>query len=226
MFQRVTKVRKLLYYISDIHLERGYKNIMNTKHPYLLLAGDIGYPKQEIYKEFLLNKSQEYEKVFILTGNHEYDNSKSNVEIEERINNICEMRNNLFFLQEKTIILDEVNKIKLSGCTLFSELPKSKNKYFLKHSEWLKKEVDNDKNYNYIIATHHCPSLTLINKNNYKTYLPRYFVSEQYDVYSKNNVFMWIYGHTHHNYNAIFNETFFTSNQFGYYKKPLKNFRK
>ena len=61
---------------SDTHLE-FYKNIESFPEfpvtaEYLILAGDIGYPEQQIYKDFLKMVSERYKKVIVIAGNHEY----------------------------------------------------------------------------------------------------------------------------------------------------------
>ena len=66
-------------YISDIHLESMNNNDYNQflqlfqpSAPILILAGDIGNPYQPRYHEFLQYINNKYEKIFLITGNHEY----------------------------------------------------------------------------------------------------------------------------------------------------------
>ena len=97
---------KLFYYLSDLHLEKDFKRIFNinkyTKdRPYLILLGDIGYVNQQSYKDFLYGISGRFDKIFIVAGNHEYDSNKTLNEINLEIENICNRRNNLLFLQQK-----------------------------------------------------------------------------------------------------------------------------
>ena len=71
-------INKLLQYVSDLHLEKGFKRNIIPKKPNLILGGDIGYVFKKSYEEFLLYKiSPNFEKVFILSGNHEYDTFKN-----------------------------------------------------------------------------------------------------------------------------------------------------
>jgi len=69
----INKSFSLLQFSSDIHLERGYKRDIIPIKPYLVLAGDIGYPNQDSYKQFLLGMSHKFDKVFVISGNHEFD---------------------------------------------------------------------------------------------------------------------------------------------------------
>ena len=58
--------------ISDIHLEFGAIKKISKCADYLILAGDIGYPDQKLFKDFLSNTSKIFNKVFYVAGNHEY----------------------------------------------------------------------------------------------------------------------------------------------------------
>jgi len=63
---------------SDIHLEfEGcYERMPKIKavspDNVLVLAGDIGKPSQPIYKQFLNEMAQQFAKVIVVAGNHEY----------------------------------------------------------------------------------------------------------------------------------------------------------
>jgi len=224
MNRLMLKSSSLLQIASDLHLEIGFKRIIKPYKPFLILAGDIGYPSQTIYKDFILDMSSMFDKVFILSGNHEFDTLTNHFDIspiELRIKNICEMRNNLFYLQKTEHTIDEQDNIVLAGCTLFSELPKSKNSYHLDHSKWLQNITEQNKNY--IIATHHCPHISFITKK-FRNVAPRYFTSDQSHIFRKDNVFMWIFGHTHDNVNLIKDNTLFTTNQYGKFIYPITNY--
>ncbi len=64
--------------ISDLHLEMGSYFNLKAKAPYLLLVGDIGYPESQIYKDFLKQYSKKFDKIFYISGNHEYYQCKKN----------------------------------------------------------------------------------------------------------------------------------------------------
>jgi hypothetical protein len=61
-------------YISNLHLDLYPLGLFDIDAiaPYLLLAGDIGNPYQKKYELFLENISKKFEKIFIISGNHEY----------------------------------------------------------------------------------------------------------------------------------------------------------
>ena len=224
-----SKFNKLFYYISDIHLEKGYKRIFNinknmTDRPYLILLGDIGYVNQNIYKEFLYDMSDRFDKVFLLSGNHEYDGKKNVEEVNLEIENICQNKNNLLFLQQKTFKICDKDNIVLAGCTFWSKLPKLKYKYHLEDKKWLYKTIKNNPINNYIVATHHCPLFQCLNSKYYlKT--SDYFATDQSELLKEHNLLLWIHGHSHFNKDINIYDKWVLSNQYGSYDKSLKKFR-
>ena len=216
-------IRKHLQYISDLHLEKGFKRVIKPSKPYLLLGGDIGYPEKENYKNFLLEMSSQFDKVFILTGNHEYDeiNNYKHYEIEDRIKNICNMRNNLFYLQKDVHKLEDIY---IAGCTLWSSLPKSKTKYHLDHVKWLKNTLETNPEKKFIVATHHCPLYECLNIK-YEQTKHNYFASNQSEIIKLKNMSAWIYGHSHIHKDINIYGKWIVSNQYGSYLDPLYGFK-
>ena len=215
--QRITSLVK---YVSDLHLEKGFKRIIVPDKPLLILAGDIGYPEQESYKNFLLSTSDDFDKVFVVSGNHEYDNKHVDEfkNVDEKIENICNMRNNLFFLQKKSYSICNEHKINITGCTLWAEKPTSRYKYHLNHKEWLSGEIDKNTR-KHLIVTHHCP-YNKVGKKEFK-----YFGTDQSYILKKNNVVCWIYGHTHYNKNINLEGKPVITNQYGSYQNPLYGYK-
>lgn len=220
----INRIKDLIQYTSDLHLEKNFKRNIIAKKPYLILAGDIGYPNHDSYKHFLLNTSSNFDKVFVLAGNHEYDQNKNVFEVNNKIQNICNMRNNLFFLQQKTYTICEISNIKIAGCTLWSVFPKIKHRYHLEDTYWLYNTINENKDTYYVVATHHCPLYECVNiKYKYKTI--NYFASDQSRILKKNNLLMWIHGHTHYNRNLNIYDTLIVSNQYGSYQNPLYGYK-
>lgn len=217
------RANSLIQYVSDLHLEKGFKRNVNPKKPYLLLGGDIGMPCSLEYKEFLFDMSNNFDKVFVLSGNHEYDFSNNIYEVEQEINDICSAKNNLIYLQKNTHLICKENNLYIGGCTFWSKLPKSKFEYHLEHKKWLENLlIENNKN-NYVVATHHCPLLQCLNKS-FQNYVPNYFATDQTDIVKMNNLVCWIHGHSHINKNFSVYGKWILSNQYGSYKKPLYNY--
>ena len=60
-------------YISDLHLEfRDEYFDINNEADILILSGDIGNPYEDIYINFLIKISNNFDKIILITGNHEY----------------------------------------------------------------------------------------------------------------------------------------------------------
>jgi predicted phosphohydrolase len=210
---------QLLQYVSDLHLEKGFVRTIVPRKPNLVLCGDIGYPKQQIYKDFMLNTASCFDKVFIISGNHEYDNEIV-IDVENEIENICSMRNNLFFLQKKTHVLCPVNNISIAGCTMWSQFPHKKRKFHVNHVNWLEQTVKQNIKTNFVITTHHCPVYECLSKNS-NDRIREYFASDQSKILKENNVLKWIHGHSHINRDINIHGKNVVSNQYGSYEKPL-----
>lgn len=219
-----TKSNSLIQYVSDLHLERGFKRSIIPKKPYLLLGGDIGMPSSFEYKQFLFDMSNNFDKVYVISGNHEYDFCTNIHEVEQEINDICFAKNNLIYLQKKTDLLCENNNLYIAGCTFWSKLPKSKYEYHIEHKNWLENLLIDNKN-NYVIATHHCPLLQCLNKS-FQNYVPNYFATDQTNLIKMDNLVCWIHGHSHINKNFSIYGKWILSNQYGSYKNPLYNYLK
>ena len=56
--------------VSDIHLETVKNFAIIPKAPYLALLGDIGDPGSSRYLEFMREQARQFQKVFVLIGNH------------------------------------------------------------------------------------------------------------------------------------------------------------
>lgn len=120
-----------LQFLSDIHLENHKQevNILNFLKPsatYLAILGDLGYPNHENYKEFLRQASALFEKVFLVSGNHEYyitqyKEFNTMDDVNKLIQEICTNFPNIFYLNNKEYILDD--DIIILGTTLWSNIP-------------------------------------------------------------------------------------------------------
>jgi len=117
-------------YISDLHLEFyndsvNFEDVMKFDEDceIICLCGDIGYPEHSNYTKLLNFMSTKFKYVFIITGNHEYYDLKScNKTIENThlmISEICKKFNNVYFLNNNMIYLEEYHLVVL-GTTLWS----------------------------------------------------------------------------------------------------------
>jgi hypothetical protein len=117
-----------LQYISDIHLEY-LKQVPMIKPiaPHLALLGDIGNPFLPNYHELLKYASYNWEKIFLLTGNHEYwQENKTMQEVDEHIQSLSSKYKNIFFLNNSAHMV--TSQYMILGTTLWSYIrsePKS-----------------------------------------------------------------------------------------------------
>ena len=114
--------------LSDLHLE-VYKStipLMIARAPYLFLAGDIGnlsnLQSRMNLETFFSYVSDNWERVFYITGNHEYYHSTDNKDqLDQKYLQITQKYPNIDFLnlQKKPIYLENEN-VEILGCTLWS----------------------------------------------------------------------------------------------------------
>jgi len=219
----------MYHLISDIHLELypKAKDIISkeiVKDKILLLAGDIGNPSSNIYKTFITDMSNKYEKVFIVTGNHEYYQKyekKDDInkyyrydmdQVDNMINKFVLTLSNVHFLQRQSFIHNEIRYL---GCTLWSLSDSILSKYmsdyeyikdfttkisnnlFVQNVEWLRTELnkESDAYYATVVITHHLPSNKLIHKQYEEHPLNSFFASNLDELVEKAD--LWVCGHSH-----------------------------
>lgn len=150
-------------FMSDLHLEfstnkenTSFFNKIVSKVPYLILAGDIGNPFESHYSNFLQNVSSKFEKIFIITGNHEYYNKNGSRTTMDKVNRqvekIVDNYKNIVFLNNSSFLLDvDSRTIKILGTTLWSNIISSKR--IMVHTSM------NDYSKIYIDSSGDCPFL-------------------------------------------------------------------
>jgi len=233
---------------SDIHLEYytyiNFETLLTpNKHNILCLLGDIGDPKTNLYKQFILWCSQNFYYVLLLTGNHEYygsDIKSTNLLIKTIIKNM----QNVIFMNNNSFIY--CNKFLILGTTLWSYVPDEHkqyiqnfmndykyikdldvdktNKLFFENLNFLKNNVNIYKHkYIIIVLSHHTPSFHNTSDPTYNNSLSTYAFSTDINI---KEIHTWCYGHTHYNNDFIKNNTRILSNQRGYKNKILSNYKK
>lgn len=225
-----------IQYVSDIHLEFVSKlPIIMPKADVLCLLGDIGYPYSKIYKQFLVEMSKMFKKVFLISGNHEYYNlgankGKSINEIDEYIEYIIRANKltNITYLNDSyedyqgyrfigTVLWSNITKpeylindfeqiIDMSVC-LYNELHKISKETI--------EEAMQDTTLPVVILTHHMPSYELVDDKFKNDKLNQCFASDCSEFF-KSPVKLWLYGHTHKPKVAIINGIKFGCNPRGY----------
>jgi predicted phosphohydrolase len=240
------KMSRRLQYISDIHLEYR-SDIINLKKAgnYLSLNGDIGNPFKDNYKDFIRYTSQNWEKVFLLTGNHSYWNSKYNMkEVDQQIENITTQYDNVYFMNNKQYDIDD--KTIILGTTLWSDANTNNgsptigdNLYItydthnltaenIRHMYqnnvlWLINKIDENKTKDIIVLSHHLPSYELIipqyKTEKYAKFSDRF--ASNLDYLIKKPIKYWICGHSHCILEKKINNVDCRINAYGYSKEGL-----
>lgn len=211
-------------YLSDLHLEfikehkleKKLKNIKINKNGICVCAGDIGYPESKNYDIFMIYLSNNFKKIFVIAGNHEYYNKHYNVYgMKNILKKYFEKFNNITFLDNTYEYYEGYYFI---GITLWSRVINNDysindltNIYEMSYEQYNKLNnecieyltyilnIINDK---CIVISHHVPLLELIEKkyktDEYEKY-NQWFYNDLFDLlnFYKNKIKIWIYGHTH-----------------------------
>ena len=232
--------------ISDIHLEFRYyslKSHLNKKNRNgipeneeinLILAGDVGYPDQQTFRDFIKSVSELYDNVFMVIGNHEY--YKKDIETAKyQVHEICNTYHNVHLLDNKMILH---HNIYIMGSTLWSYIAENdparqnpindykfisgftidqSNAFFEESKAFLEQSIQKcvEEEKKCIVITHHMPSFTLINPIYKGNPINSYFASDC-DYLIKPPVQLWAYGHTHHRANHNINGVELICNPKGY----------
>lgn len=236
---------------SDIHLEdnpgTSFDNIIVPLAPYLFIAGDVGNPYSSLYANFLEYCSKNYERVFIVAGNHEFYNTHTDIESTlKHIASICKSLGNIDLLNCNSSHF--LKNIRVIGATLWSKIPKNiwhqaidtindfkyinyftpsiNNTLNQKHVQWILSQIEQAKNNDelLIIMTHHAPSMINTSHKRFERDPLRFCYRNNLDhMISLPTNILWIYGHTHHSIIQKRGKTILMSNQYmsAKYKKDL-----
>ena len=127
----IKSMKQIFQYYSDLHLEHHnsfpiIKKIQTDYPENLILAGDIGSPFTDNYWNFLKEESKQFDKIFLICGNHEYygstiDQMNKYISRQLRLSKLS----NVYFLNNDVF---EIGDIKIIGTTLWSEIPKKYEK--------------------------------------------------------------------------------------------------
>lgn len=209
---------------SDIHLEYGdlstsdFLDVILPCAPILILAGDVGNPFEEIYKNFLSFCASHFENVLLLSGNHEYYEFNMDV-VNHQIATVSSQFSNMVFLNNKTW---EWNNIKFIGTTLWSHLPDNitnsellcindyklikgfsrvlSNLFLEQNVKFIQQNLECDPGQKCVVISHHAPSLQSISPDYKENNLSYCYCSDlEYMFHDFKNLKCWVHGHTHYN---------------------------
>jgi predicted phosphohydrolase len=227
--------RRGFQYISDLHLER----LVSGKFPRiakhadtLLLCGDIGNVYKSNYKSFLNYTSNEFDKVFLITGNHEYyhRDMKKVFDVDNKINDITSNFSNVHFLNQDCY---QDKNYKILGTTLWADgfkyymqEPNQHLKDFgefvherhLSDVNWLSNNIYIEPRKEVIVMTHYLPTYKLIS--------PQFMHYNNLDRFANNLDFLirspvkyWLCGHSHCKFETKINNITCGINSFTLAKK-------
>ena len=239
-----------IQYTSDIHLE-FLKNEPNLEDfvipsaPYLAILGDLGYPGSKNYLTFLEKASQQYQKVFVIAGNHEFYSESSMTDIMSNIESICSNLSNVFFLNNSEHLLEP--DLVLLGTTLWSKIdddrselvqiyindykyihkkvddrmvpitPNDINEIHTQSVKWLEDSLEKHKDKRIVILSHHLPSYKLVHKNyQYHPMNCAFATDLEYLILKYSSIKYWLCGHTHKSMKEVVNKCTMSVNPFGY----------
>lgn len=119
--------RGLIQYISDLHLnfndaDKICKSIIpNAK--YLAICGDIGDPRKVYYHNFLHQVSKQFEKVFLVAGNHEMYH-ECIADTHRYLDSLCKRFSNIYYLNDsfKTIVNKDGSLFNIYGTIMWSNV--------------------------------------------------------------------------------------------------------
>ncbi|KAF3481125.1 Ser/Thr protein phosphatase superfamily protein [Arthroderma uncinatum] len=115
--------------LSDLHLEvrNQYSSFqIPAAAPFLILAGDIGQLSDyRGYLQFLSNQCRQFERVYLVLGNHEFYgvSRHEGLKLAASLEQEPEVRGKLSILNRTRVELPGFPNITLLGCTLQSRIP-------------------------------------------------------------------------------------------------------
>lgn len=215
-----------IQYASDFHFELIAKlhhpwKLLTPAANYLVLAGDIGIPGHHSYHNFLKYVSSNWDKVFYVPGNHEYDsNTLSFTERHEQLHDLLSShRIRMLSFDNPTEKLDQGTAI--VGSTLWHPFRSEYKKDIAALESSIKRWED--LGVKICAVSHHLPSMSLIS-NDYKNHPRNSRFASNCDRLFRSNVSAWIYGHTHEARKSKVFGTIAVCNAFGYPYKQVSNF--
>jgi predicted MPP superfamily phosphohydrolase len=227
-----------IQYISDLHIDT-HQHIpkINPLSNYLAICGDIGQPYAKQYKKFIGDQSKNFEKVFFIPGNHDFDlgpqyNKQKVEKWEPFIKEICNDFKNVYYLNCDVHHLN--NDVLVAGSilwsrpillrdTMWTDYDPHQSRYLEhiiehnKHVNWISNIIEKYKNKNIVMLTHFVPSFELIEKK-YRirgTHCTSWFATNL-EYLIKKPIKAWICGHSHSVLTCNINGIVCAINAYGY----------
>lgn len=219
-----------IQYASDLHLNdyastTPFSEFLTPSAPLLILAGDVCPVEYPLYADFLRWCSRNWNRVIVISGNHEYFTERipqSMDQIDQIIMDQTHRLPNVFFLQHGESIVFQ--GIRFVGATLWSsvdpilsdEIEHTKGDYVHTytgnrnttvrdirqlhntHSQNLRTVLSSSKE-PVVVITHHLPSYSLVSPEYHNDRKVSCYASHDDDILYrfKAKICIWICGHAH-----------------------------
>ena len=219
--------RQYYQIVSDIHIPEdnkypNWRKYLEIAAPYLIITGDVGRVENfDTYSFFLKNICDQYKQVFLVAGNHEFYSDKEEYDfLNMKLIKLTDDIPNLSYLNNDYV--DMPGNIRIYGCTLWSHIDKNttpknipikvgKNDYV--NSDWINMKHFYEKYYltqaiskaqkenkRLIVVTHYPPTKQgTVAEEHLKSLYLNWYTNDMDNLLSKDQVYIWIYGHTHVN---------------------------
>ncbi|VVB51242.1 3',5'-cyclic adenosine monophosphate phosphodiesterase CpdA [uncultured archaeon] len=230
-----------LQLISDLHTEfrRGGELAFIQYLPiekgldFLVVAGDLVVFAEQgevIIKAIFGAISEMARHVIYVTGNHEYYGSTKEW-AEEQLREVLSLYPNIHWLDNSEITLDGVHFVggsmwypDVDGLNYVKMYMRMMNDFYaIKLFDWAEREntrfnafVNGYAGQDTIVVTHHLPHPRCTPLEFVHSALNRYFVSDQSWTLATRKPKLWLFGHTHREYDGQLSETRLVCNPFGY----------
>lgn len=166
-------------------------------------------------------------------------------QIDIKMRDVCNTFDNVYYLNNEEYILEQ--GCVLLGSTLWSDIPISQERYIkksmndynkifveelhyitgitprmitdlhIKNVEWITNKLEEHKDKQVIIMTHHLPSFKMIHQKYKGSDINYAFASDlDYLMEQNNNLKFWLCGHTHFNMETTINNCECITNPYGY----------
>jgi len=140
-------------YASDLHLDQLSPNtefytLISPTAPILILAGDVASVWSNVYKDFLVWCSINWNYVILVTGNHEYfcesNSPHSRQETEQLLKRLSAVLYNVHFLQAGQTYKIPNTKLVFIGATLYSDISKEIHDEVLGKGDFTRTFIERD----------------------------------------------------------------------------------
>jgi len=230
-----------LQILSDLHLGFGDLSLPDTDADAIILAGDIGRPRQSIQWAYALRKP-----VLYVPGNHEFYGG-----VLEQV--ISELKGLARGTQIHVLDDDEVELggVRFLGSTMWTDMklfgdgpdqalsvraawqymrdftlirmhdgklftPHDMVERFNRHITWLEKHLDAPSARPTVVITHHAPSRRSIHPEFANSLINAAYIADLERLFEEARVRLWVHGHTHNSFDYRVNGTRVVCNPRGY----------